>query len=156
MHEKILQGVTIGIVAGLAVYWLTSKKHEGFQSSNPREYAPLFGDVRAIRGGDPTAACCQCCGLVTPQNTSVPLAADYLCYPPDYAPPTSEWNLGISLQISCAGIDLDSTVYRRETATSFPHGVAAPNTSIPRPIAIAGTISCAPDVPLQVDCTEVV
>ena len=155
MHEKILQGVTVGIVAGLAVYWLTANRHEGFQSSDPHRYQPLLGDVRSIRGGQPTCACCQCCGLLTPQNTSVPLATDYLEDSPDYAPPTSDWNIGVSLQISCGEIDLDSTVYRRETGTSFPIGVESRN-SVSRPIVIAGDISCSPDVALSVDCTEIV
>ncbi len=155
MHEKILQGVTVGIVAGLAVYWLTSRNHEGFQSSNPRDYKPLLGDVRGIRGGQETSACCQCCGLFTPENTSIPLATDYLDCAPDYAAPTSDWNIGVSLQISCGGIDLDSNIYRRETGTSFPVGVQSRN-SVPRPIIINGDISCTPDVPLSVDCTEIV
>jgi len=155
MHEKILQGVTVGIVAGLAVYWLTSCKHEGFQSSEPRNYKPILGDVRGIRGGDPTCACCQCCGLVTPQVNSTPLSTDYLECAPDYAAPTSEWNIGVSLQISCGGLDLDSNIYRKETATTFPVGIQSRN-SLPRPVRINGSLSCAPDVPLSVDCTEIV
>jgi hypothetical protein len=155
MHEKILQGVTVGIVAGLAVYWLTSRNHEGFQSSGPHDYKPLYGDVRAVRNGQPTCACCQCCGLDTPQNSSIPLATDYLDCSPEYAPPTSEWNIGVSLQISCGGVDLDSNIYRKETASTFPVGIAGRN-SLPRPVIIAGSLSCSPDVPLSVECTEVV
>jgi hypothetical protein len=155
MHEKILQGVTIGIVAGLAVYWLTSRKHEGFQNSMPQDYKPIYGDVRAIRNGTPTCASCQCCGLPTGQTCSIPLASDYLCCAPDYAPTVSDFNLGVSIQVSCAGIELDSKIYRQETATSFPYGVKGPN-SVPRPVRIAGTLSCSPNIPVQVDCTEVV
>lgn len=155
MHEKILQGLTVGIVGGLIVYWLTSGRHEGFQSTQPGEYTPLYGDLRQIRGGTPTCACCRCCGLGTPETNSNPLASDYLCDSPDYAEPTSNWNIGISLQVSCRGIDLDSTVHRDETATSFPHGISGPNTN-PRPLILANDLSCSPNVPLQVDCTEVV
>jgi len=155
MHEKILQGVTIGIIAGLAVYWLTSRNHEGFQSSRPGEYTPSLGDLRAIRNGTPTCAGLQCCGLETPSNVASPLASDYLDCAPIYSAPTSDFNIGISLQISCAGIDLDSNIYRRETASTFPVGIQSRN-SVPRPLRIAGSLSCSPDVPLQIDCTEVV
>lgn len=155
MHEKILQGLTIGIVGGLIVYWLTSRKQTGFQDARPDRYAPLLGDVRAIRNGQGTCACCQCCGLPVPENTSVPLHTDYLCNAPDYAPPTSGFNLGVSIQVTCEGLELDSRIYRQETATSFPHGLAGPN-SVPRPVVVAGRLSCNPDVPVSVDCTEIV
>lgn len=158
MHEKLLQGVTVGIVAGLAVYWLTSRHHADSAGQNvtPDDYKPLYGDVRAVRFGSGTCACCQCCGLPTPENTSVPLAADFLCGAPQYAPPVSKWNLGVSLQLSCEGIDLHSGITRRETATSFPYGAdVAPNTT-PRPLKVAQRINCSPDVPATVECTEIV
>src|SRR6267142_4626781 len=121
MHETILKTVTVGIVAGLAVYWLTSKHHadESGRAVGPHDYKPTFGDVRSIRRGRASSACCNCCGLSAPENTVVPLASDYLCCDPGYAPATSRWNLGVSVQLSCQGIELDSTVYREETGTSF-------------------------------------
>jgi hypothetical protein len=155
VHEKILQGLTIGVVGGLIVYWLTSRKQTGFQDSSPKDYAPLLGDVRAIRGGMGTSADCECCGLCAPNATPYPLATDYLDGAPEYAPATSDFNLGISIQVTCGGVELDSKIYRQETATSFPHGLNGPN-SVPRPVVVAGSLSCNPDVPLQVDCTEIV
>jgi hypothetical protein len=157
MHEKILQGVTIGIVAGLAVYWLTSKHSadSAGQNTSPGDYKPLLGDVRTIRFGSGTCACCQCNGLPVPENTSVPLASDYLDCSPQYAPSTSKWNLGISLQLSCEGIDLHSGITRRETATSFPYGGRPVNT-LPRPVRLTQQVNCSPDVPLPVCCTEIV
>jgi hypothetical protein len=155
MHEKILQGVTVGIVAGLAVYWLTSRNHEGFQSSRPADYKPSYGDIRSLSNGIPTCACCQCCGLDAPSTVSIPLASDYLDCVHGYAPPTSDFNIGISLQISCRGIDLDGDVNRQETAVTFPVGVRSRN-SVARPLNVSGGLCCSPDVPLQIDCTEVV
>jgi hypothetical protein len=155
MHEKIIQGLTVGIVGGLIVYWLTSRKQTGFQDSQPRQYAPLLGDVRAIRNGNGTCADCQCCGLEAPNATPYPLATDYLDYAPDYAPPTSDFNLGVSIQVTCGGVELDWKTRREETATSFPHGIKGPN-SVPRPVVIAGTVSCHPNIPVSVDCTEIV
>jgi hypothetical protein len=157
MHEKILQGVTVGVVAGLFVYWMTSKHTADRQGQNtgPSDYKPLYGDVRTIRNGSGTCACCQCCGLVTPQNVSIPLASDYLCGAPAYAPSISKLNLGISLQLSCEGIDLHSCITRKETGTSFPYGVKGPNTN-PRPIRVTQQINCHPDVCVPVCCTEVI
>lgn len=156
MHEKILQGVTIGIVAGLAVYWLTSNKHTaGDKDTGHGDYKPTYGDVRTVRFGSGTCACCQCCGLITPQTNSNPLASDYLCCSPDYAPATSKWNMGISLQLSCEGIDLHSGICRTETATSMPFGIGGPN-RIPRPVRLTQRLQCSPPVPVTVECTEVV
>lgn len=157
MHEKLLQGVTVGIVAGLAVYWLTSRHHADCAGQNvsPDDYKPLYGDVRSVRFGSGTCADCQCCGLPSPQTTTVPLATDYLCGTPEYAPATSKWNLGVSLQLSCEGIDLHSCVTRKETATSFPFGPVNPRTT-PRPLRITQQINCSPDVPVCVECTEVI
>jgi hypothetical protein len=157
MHEKILQGVTVGIVAGLFVYWFTSGHHADCAGKNtgPADYKPLYGDVRTTRFGSGTCACCQCCGLVTPETTSNPLATDYLCGAPQYAPSTSKWNLGVSLQLTCEGIDLHSCITRKETGTSFPHGIRGPNT-LAMPVRIPQQINCSPNVCLPVCCTEVV
>jgi hypothetical protein len=157
MHEKILQGVTIGVVAGLLVYWFTSKHHADCagQNTSDGDYKPLYGDVRTVRFGSGTCACCQCCGLPVPENTSAPLATDYLDCAPQYAPAISKWNLGVSLQLSCEGIDLHSCITRKEMATSFPHGIMGPNTT-PVPVKLGQRINCNPDVPLPVDCTEVI
>lgn len=157
MHEKILQGVTVGIVAGLVVYWLTSRSHtDGGKDVSPEDYKPLYGDVRTVRFGNGTCADCQCCGLPVPENTTVPLASDYLDCAPQYAPSTSKWNLGVSLQLTCEGIDLHSGITRKETGTSFPYGACvAPNTT-PRPLQVTQRISCSPNVPVCVPCTEVI
>jgi hypothetical protein len=158
MHEKILQGVTVGIVAGLAVYWLTSRKNHAEysgRSTGHGEYKPLLGDVRTIRFGNPTCACCQCCGLPAPENNSTPLATDYLCCAPQYGPSTSKWNLGVSLQLTCEGIDLHSCVTRKETATSLPHGIAGRQDN-PRPVKLTQGITCRPDVCVPVCCTEII
>jgi len=153
MHEKILQGVTIGVVAGLFVYWLTSTRKHGFQTSGPDDYSPLVGDVRGIRGGRGTCACCQCCGLPAPNTTTTPLASDYLYCTPDYRPATSEWNLGVSLNIDDG---LHADVYAGHSASTDPHGMAGPN-SVPRPVVIVSPLSCSPDVPgCGVCCTEIV
>lgn len=157
MHEKILQGVTIGIVAGLAVYWLTSKHHADItgKSVNPNDYVPTLGDVRALRHGRGTCACCNCCGLGTPESIAAPLASDYVDCAPEHAAATSGWNLGVSLQLTCQGIDLDAIVHREETAAAFPLGIRGPN-STPRPIKLIQPISCNPDVPVVIECTEVI
>lgn len=154
MHETILKTLTVGIVGGLIVYWLTSKdtaecagKHAPANS-----YSPLYGDVR-FTGGNGTSACCQCCGLPVPENTSTPLATDYLCCAPPHAAATSEWNLGVSLQVSCRG--LDANVYREEMATSFPYDLRGQRTT-PQPVKVIGPPSCNPCVPAQIDCTEIV
>jgi hypothetical protein len=155
MHEKILQGVTVGVVAGLMVYWLTSKREYGSNATLPQDYKPTVGDVRTIRFGSPSCACCQCCGLVSPETTTAPLAADYLDGAPQYAPTVSKWNLGVSLQISCEGLELDSKIYRQETASAFPHTLAGPNT-VARPVRVSQVISCSPDICAPICCTEVV
>lgn len=156
MHETILKGVTVGIIGGLIVYWLTSREHGDYgKSANPSSYNPLYGDVRSIRSGKGTCACCQCCGLPVPESTSTPLATDYLDCAPQHSPAISEWNLGVSLQLSCEGIDLHSCITRRETATSFPLGVSGPNTT-PPPVKLLNSLSCNPDIPVTVSCTEVV
>lgn len=157
MHETILKTVTVGIVAGLAVYWLTSKHHadESGRSAGPQDYKPVLGNINSIRRGRPSSACCNCCGLGVPENIAAPLASDYLCCDYGYGPPTSKWNLGVSIQVSCRGIELDSTVYREETATSFPHGLAGPDTT-PRPARLTQQLTCHPNVPVVVDCTEII
>lgn len=156
MHEKIIQGVTIGVVAGLIVYWFTSKHTAdgGIKSSNPSAYKPILGDVHTSRGNG-TCADCQCCGLPTPESISTPLASDYLCCAPKHAASISKWNIGVSLQASCAGIDLHSCIYRKETGTSFPYGTRGQKTT-PRALRLGGKLSCAPNVPVTVDCTEII
>lgn len=156
--DKILQGVTVGVVAGLFVYWLTSKHSadEYGPSTGPGDYKPLIGDVRTVRFGQGTCADCQCCGLPVPENTTVPLASDYLDCAPDYAPAISKWNLGLSLQLSCEGIDLHSCITREETGTSFPYGAEVRPNTTPRPIKIAQPIKCSSCVPVTIECTEVV
>lgn len=155
MHETVLKTVTVGVVAGLLVYWLTSKHiaDNSGRTAHPVSYTPLLGDIRCVPYGNGTQADCQCCGLPSPQNTVVPLATDYLCSYPEYAPPTSKWNLGVSLQVTCQG--LDANIYRTETATSFPHGVAGPK-STPPSVRISNAPVCDPEVCLQVDCTEII
>jgi len=158
MHEKILQGVTIGVVAGMLVYWLTSKHHADYasgKSGGPGDYKPTLGDVRTVRFGNGTCADCQCCGLPAPNSTPYPLAADYLDCQPQYAPSTSHWNLGVSLQLSCEGIDLHSCINRKETASSFPFSLEGPNT-VPRPVRLTRKVSCSPQIELPVCCTEVI
>jgi hypothetical protein len=155
MHEKILQGVTVGIVAGLFVYWVTSKKQFGGNVTGHEDYKPTLGDVRTVRFGRPSCADCQCCGLRTPETTSAPLAADYLCGAPEYAPTVSKWNLGVSMQVTCEGLELDPNIYRQETASAYPHTLAGPNT-VPRPVRIAQKISCAPNLCVPICCTEIV
>jgi len=165
MHEKILQGVTIGVVAGLFVYWLTSKKEPtdyAYPGSRPQDYKPLIGDIRTVRFGKPSDVCCCAspCSLITHGQTYNPLAADYLpcgeiIDTPEYQPATSGWNLGISLQLSCEGIDLHSGIDRKETATSFPYGIRGPNT-LARPINIPQKFNDSPDIPVPICCTEVV
>ena len=154
MHETILKTVTVAVVGGLIVYWLTSKHSAEYAGKHapPDSYSPLYGDVRMTTGKG-TCACCQCCGLPVPENTTVPLATDYLDCAPNHRAAISEWNLGVSLQVSCKG--LDANVYREETATAFPFGVTGPR-STPRPVVVVNPISCNPCVPLQVCCTEVV
>lgn len=153
MHETILKTLAVGVVGGLIVYYLTSQREHAHATTSPCSYKPNFGDVRTVRFGSPTCADCQCCGLPTPQNTTNPLAADYLdCYP-EHAPATSKWNIGVSLQVSCDRIDAE--VFRKETATTFPHGVAGIR-STPPPLVINGDISCNPCVSLQIECTETV
>lgn len=157
LHEKILQGVTIGVVAGLFVYWLTSSHHADCagKNSSPGDYKPILGDVRTVRFGSPSCFC-DCAPLTSgTKNSPVLLATDYLCGSPQYAEPTSGWNLGVSLQLSCEGIDLHSCINRRETGTSFPYGARGPNT-LARPIRIPQQISCNPDVCVPVECTEVI
>ena len=157
MHETILKGVTVGIVGGLIVYWLTSRHHANYsgRSADPNAYAPLLGDVRRIGTGRGTVADCNCCGLPAPENSTTPLAADFLDCSPEHAPAISSWNLGVSLQLSCEGIDLHSCITRKETASSFPLGIAGPD-STPPPAQLVNHLSCDPNVPITVSCTEVV
>jgi hypothetical protein len=157
MHEKILQGVTIGVVGGLIVYWLTSVHHadKSGRSAAAHDYKPTYGDIRSIRNGIGTDACCNCCGLGAPENVAIPLASDYLCCAPPHAAAISDWNIGVSLQLSCQGFDLDAIVHRNETATSFPHGLGGPD-STPKPIRLRQPISCNPNVPVTIECTEVI
>ena len=159
MHERLLQGVTVGIVAGLAVYWLTSKHsadYAGPKNTRHSDYVPLIGDIRTIKYGQGTSADCQCCGLPTPQNTPVPLATDYLCNYPEHAPAIAGWSLGASLQLTHEGIDLHSCIQRKETATSFPHGLCGPNT-IAKPILVRDQVTCASQGSCATtDCTEVI
>jgi hypothetical protein len=157
--EKLLQGVTIGIVAGLAVYWITSVKHHANfagKSNANGDYKPLYGDIRTVRFGNGTCACCQCCGLPTPENSSVALAADYLCGAPGYAPAISKWNLGVSLQFSCEAVGLHSCVTRTETGTSFPYGCGPRPRTTPKPLKLTQKLSCQPNICLPICCTEVV
>jgi len=155
MHEKIIQGVTVGVVAGLMVYWLTNRKKLGGMSASNESYKPSLGDVRTVRFGSPTCACCQCCGLVAPETTTNPLAADFLCDRTPYAPTVSDWNLGVSLQLTCEGIELDSKIYRQETASAYPHTLTGQNT-VPRPIRLTKVLTCHPDICAPVCCTEIV
>jgi hypothetical protein len=157
--EKLIQGVTVGIVAGLVVYWVTSSKHLAkFAGKNTGsgDYKPLYGDVRTVRFGSGTCACCQCCGLVAPENTTTPLAADYLCNAPQYAPSVSGWNLGVSLQFSCEAVGLHSCITRTETATSFPFGCGPRPKTTPQPLRLTTKINCQPNVCIPVCCTEIV
>lgn len=156
MHEKILQGVTVGVVAGLFVYWLTSDHHADYAGKNspPRSFKTAYGCIRETPGRG-TCADCQCCGLPTPENTTAPLAADYLDCSPQHAPAISNWNLGVSLQVTCGGIDLHSCITRRETGTSFPHGIGGPNT-LAKPLKVSQQIQCNPDICLPVNCSEVI
>lgn len=159
MHETILKTFTVAIVAGLAVYWLTAQKEHAEYAGKfggPRDYKPTLGDVRTVRFGRPSCACCQCCGLVTPETTSSPLAADYLDCAPQYAPAASGWNLGVSMQITCEGLDLDAVVHREETTSTFPFTLRSNQRTTPLPARISQRISCSPNVPLTVDCTEVI
>lgn len=151
MHEKILQGVTVGVVAGLFVYWLTSRNHHGQKVAGANSYMPLTGDLRSTRGNG-TSACCQCCGLPTPDTVSAPLAADYLCCVPQYAPSVSEWNIGVSMNLNCG---LCGKVYVDKMAASQPLGVSGPNT-VPRPRRIQSPLVCNPCLPGQIPCGEVV
>jgi hypothetical protein len=153
--DKLVQGLTVGIVAGLAVYWLTSRKKFGGNTSDAEDYKPLYGDVRSIRGGVGTCADCQCCGLMPPSATPTPLAADYLCSAPPHAAAVSNWALGVSIQVTCEGFDLDSVVHRQETSSTFPVGVRGPD-SVPSPVAIPNSISCHPEVCGTVDCVEII
>lgn len=152
MHEKLLQGVTVGVVAGLAVYWLTNRRKYGFQTAAANAYSPLTGDVRKIRNGRGTCACCQCCGLIPPETTSVPLATDYLSCAPCYKPPVSEWNLGVSLNIRCG---LDAKVYVDKMGSTVPYDLSGPNT-VPQSTKAVSQLSCHPQVPGSVCCTEIV
>lgn len=152
MHEKILQGVTVGVVSGLFVYWLTTRRQYGTKEANPHAYMPLTGDVRKIHNVSGTSACCQCCGLPTPDTTSTPLAADYLNCAPEYNPATSEWNIGVSMNLNCG---LCGKVYVDKMAASQPAGVRGPNT-VPTPRKITGPIQCNPCLPGQVCCSEVI
>lgn len=152
MHEKLLQGVTVGVVAGLAVYWITNRRKYGFQTTAPNQYSPLTGDVRRIRNGSGTCADCHCCGLPVGENTAIPLATDYLCCAPDYKPATSEWNLGISLNLRCG---LDARVYADKMQSTDSFGANGPNT-VPQPTKAANRLNCNPSVPGSVCCTEIV
>lgn len=152
MHEKLLQGVTVGVVAGLVVYWVTNRRKYGFQTSAANQYSPLVGDVRSVRKGVGTNACCQCCGLPAAETTSVPLATDYLDCAPDYKPPVSEWNLGVSLNLRCG---LDARVYADKMQSTDSYDLRGPNT-VPQPTKAVNELMCHPAVPGQVCCTEVV
>lgn len=152
MHEKYLQAITVGVVSGLAVYWITSRRRYGFQTAAANQYSPLTGDVRRVRKGIGTNACCQCCGLPTPETTSTPLAADYLDCAPCYKPAISEWNLGVSLNLRCG---LDARVYADKMQSTDSFGASGPNT-VPQPTKAVNELTCHPAVPGQVCCTEVV
>lgn len=145
MHEKILQGVTVGVVAGLFVYWLTSDHHADYagKNSSPNSFRPVYGCIRETRGRG-TCADCQCCGLPAPETTTNPLASDYLDCAPPHAAAISKWNVGVSLQVTCEGIDLHSCITRKETGTSFPYGVEGPNT-VAKPVRVPQQIQCNPN-----------
>lgn len=153
MHETILKTLTVGVVGGLIVYYLTSRREYAHHSESPASYKPTFGDVRTVRFGTPTCADCQCCGLPAPNAVPYPLASDYLCCAPAYAAPVSKWNIGASIQLTCDKLDM--TIYRKETATTFPHGIAGID-STPNGVELANRVSCNPDVHLQIDCIETV
>lgn len=152
MHEKILQGVTVGVVGGLIVYWLTSRRDYRQENRNPNSYQPMLGDVRTARGRG-TCADCQCCGLPVAETTSTPLAADYLDCAPEHEPAISGWNLGVSINTNCG---LDARVYTDRMRSSAPIGISGPNT-YGRPIRIPNPICCNPqDIPGNVCCGEVI
>ena len=152
MHEKILQGVTVGVVAGLMVYWLTSKQRFAFSSAPANAYSPLLGDVRALPHGTGTSADCQCCGLVPPQSTPSPLAADYLDTSVQHAPVISCVNVGVQPDDPAL---YSSIVHYDEMASTFPHGMAGQDTTPPRGVLVK-KITCHPDVPAQLCCMEVI
>jgi hypothetical protein len=159
MHEKILQGVTVGIVAGLAVYWLTSSnRFVCGRSSQQGQFAPLLGDVRAVNGGTPSYTLDHINGnLPVADNNEIPLATDYLNCAPQYSAPTSKWNVGVSIQTTCGAVCNCSLIYRKETASSFPHGIRGRGKITSPPVQLQGTPpTCQPNVSLQVECAEVV
>jgi hypothetical protein len=156
MHETILKTVTVGIVSGLFVYWLTSPRKVGGKSAPPKNYSPLTGDIRRIPGGTPSAEYDRVeGGLPTNCMTYNALASDYLYDPTQIVPATSCWNIGISLQCQCRDRDLQDTVKREETASSFPIGVKGFNDN-----PVGGRYikipNCNPNICVPVCCVEIV
>jgi len=152
MHEKILQGVTVGVVAGLAVYWLTSRRHEGFKASRADAYSPLTGCVRRTPG-TPVMHCCDCAPLIAGTiNSPVLLSANHAADTTEYAPSVSEWNIGVSMNLNDG---FCGKVYIDKMASAQPHGLSGPNTA-PKPGTNVAPLCCNPDVPGQVCCTEIV
>jgi len=150
MNDKIIQWVTIGIVAAAFYYWLQSSRNLALEkSANPHCYSPLLGDVRQTRGRGTNACSDDISGnLVSPGNTPIALASDYLDCRPAYAPATSNINLAES-QNQCES--LDPVVHYDCMSSTDPFGLSGQST-IPVPVCFTQTPSCNPDVPLQADC----
>ena len=140
MHETVIKGVTIGIVSGLFVWWLTSKRGPyGASKYNPT-------------GGGGTCADCQCNGLPAPDTVTAPLAADYLDSAPRHEPAISGINLGISINTNCG---LDANVYANRMRSSTELGVGR-NVAANRPVRVANPFSCNPCYPGSVCCGEAI
>lgn len=141
MHETLIKGVTIGVVSGLFVWWLTSHREA---------YGAKSKYTGSVGGG--TCADCQCCGLPVPTSTATPLATDYLCNPPSHVPAISGWNLGVSINTNCG---LDASVYADRMRSSREFSVGR-NVRATGPTRVVNPLNCNPDFPGSVCCRETI
>jgi hypothetical protein len=160
--DTLIQAIIVGVVSGLVIYYVTAPKQNCLASmpasgSKPRATDSLLLGATQVTGGTPSDTCCLCCKscrhLSSPYCGEIPLASDYLCCAPSHGPATSKWNVGFSLQLSKPCLARVGTFDRMSSSTSY--GVGGPNSTPPLP-QINRKVSCNPQVPVQVCCTEIV
>jgi len=161
--DTLVQAVVVGVISGLIIYYFTSPNRGSLaQESAPSGSKPVSCEstlLRAaqLRGGTPSDVCCLCCStcrhLPSPYCGEIPLASDYLCCAPSHGAPTSRWNVGCSLQLSQPCLNREGKSVRMNAALAY--GICGPNSTPPLP-RINRRITCNPNIPAVVCCTEVV